>query len=362
MMKPDVSGAGKAHMREGIRRASSMLRLRHTGANDIGSMQEIRTCAASAREELRPFAAAKIPEVSVYRALKFGISVYNFRHVALLLPSALFLPFTYEVIRIGGLERVHLLLAMARFDLNGDGIIDGAEYELSRMQGEKLVVNAVSGCANFAIISALLFGATHLTTIGRPKPWHAGPESVDKFGTETTTNFMYGVYTLNVAAQCLALAIIITSIFSRQLLCNALPSVMSKLAFLSDTNLLANMGTACTWMIAFLCWVVFFGGFLSVPTYGFISMALLPMLLLIIIPTIYPAFLKTAMRLHLEVNALFACEGQSTPVAPDKELAMTNWRPLGDYAAERSSRNSHAQPAGDENAANEIAIDMEYND
>ena len=243
------------------------LRMEHSDNNDIGSMSEVMQQAAAARSELKVFADTEVPKKSCFRSAKFGFLVINVRPVVQWLPMEyISLPFTASIIHMGGLERVHLLLAIARFDINGDGMIDDAEYDLARMQGEKFVGNAVNGCANFAIISALLFGATHLSTIGRPRPFTASEESIADFGEDTTTQVMWVLYTLNVLAQSLALGIIVTSIYSRQLLCNTLPSVMSKMVFLAETNLLSNMGAACTWMIASLVYVVVLGGFISVPS------------------------------------------------------------------------------------------------
>ena len=64
-------------------------------------------------------------------------------------------PFSKAIVELGGLERVYLLIMIARFDMNRDGSISQQEFESARIQGEKCVSNAVTGCANFAIISAL---------------------------------------------------------------------------------------------------------------------------------------------------------------------------------------------------------------
>ena len=50
-------------------------------------------------------------------------------------------PFTREIVRLGGSERVYLLVTLARFDINKDGIITPQEYEMSRVMGEKCVPN-----------------------------------------------------------------------------------------------------------------------------------------------------------------------------------------------------------------------------
>ena len=119
---------------------------------------------------------------------------------------------------------------------------------------------------------------------------------------------------LQVLAETLALSIIITSIFIRQLLCNALPSVISKLVFLSDTNVLANMATCATWVLAAIVWIVGLGGWLSVPTYGFLSAGILPLIAFLEVPSVYPAIMKTAIRLHFEACSIMAYELDPTLV------------------------------------------------
>ena len=47
--------------------------------------------------------------------------------------------------------------------------------------------------------------------------------------------------------------------------------VISKLAFLSETNILSNMATLVTWELASIVWVVTLTGFTAVPTHGFAS-------------------------------------------------------------------------------------------
>jgi len=313
----------------------------------VGTLQEVLDASRAARRELIPFAQSKVPKkLTLMAALKFGAMVFNFRHLMYYLPSCPLSPFTRSIINIGGLERVQLLISMARFDIDGDGSIDQAEFEVSRSAGEKCVANAVSGCANFAIIAALLFGVTHLTTIGRPVAWEVNPASVEAHGEQSTAIVMWVVYCLNVVAETLALGVIITSIFIRQLLCNALPSVISKLVFLSDTNVLANMATSATWMLAAIVWIVALSGFLSVPTYGFVSTLIFPLLCALVIPTVYPAFEKTAIRLHLEAESIMTLELDPTHVKAPKRTASSGGR-LGPIVASPWAAGARYGDVGD---------------
>ena len=240
----------------------------------VGTLSEVIDASVAARTELLPFVRTELPvHGGLINAFQFGLATFNLRFVFVLFPflKRLLKPFTREMINLGGLERVQLLIVIARFDIDGDGDIDEAEFEISRKEGEKAITNAIAGCQNFAIISALLFGATHLANIGRPVPFKADQSSVDEFGEQEMDIVMWVIYVLNVVAETLALSIMITSIFIRQLVSNALPSVISKLAFLSDTNILSNMATLVTWMLAAIVWVVTLGGFPAVPTHGFAS-------------------------------------------------------------------------------------------
>ena len=150
--------------------------------------------------------------------------------------------------------------------------------------------------ANFAIISALLFGAAHAITMGRPKPFAPDEKTVEAYGEDVTTVVVWCAYGLNVTAQSLALGIVTSSIYIRQQLTNTLPSVISQLVFLSENNVLSNLGIATTLLVACLVCLVCLGGFLSVPTYGLLSLMILPILAAMLVPSLYPAFLKSALR------------------------------------------------------------------
>merc|ERR1712194_900124 len=163
-------------------------------------------------------------------------------------------------IAIGGLERVQLLIAIARFDTDGDNNVSEMEFMKSAYAGGVCVTNAVSGVQGFNLMASLIFVATHLANIGRPKPWYASPETVESFGAEESSIVMWVAYSLNCFAETLALSIMINSVFMRQLLSNSLPSVMSQLVFLADTNIVSVIATLTTWMLAAVLWVVALGG------------------------------------------------------------------------------------------------------
>jgi hypothetical protein len=81
------------------------------------------------------------------------------------------------------------------------------------------------------------------------------------------------------------------------------PQVMSKLVFLADTNIVSFIATTTTWMLFAIVWVVALGGFLAVPTHGFVTCLMPLTVVCIVVPPIYPAFYTAAVRLYFEANA-----------------------------------------------------------
>ena len=63
---------------------------------------------------LLPFARTKIPKMSTARAVLFGVVVFNVRFLMARLPACCIdLPFTRQIVRLGGIERVLVLLTIA---------------------------------------------------------------------------------------------------------------------------------------------------------------------------------------------------------------------------------------------------------
>ena len=65
---------------------------------------------------------------------------------------------------------MRLLLALARFDEDGDGCI--SELELAKFEklSEEIISDGNAMCGNLALVSALLVGLSHNVTVGRPVP------------------------------------------------------------------------------------------------------------------------------------------------------------------------------------------------
>ena len=138
------TGEGTPGVERRKSRGKSAIKLTKGSVKDIGTPKEVLDAATAAVEELRNFANTIPPKPTVFRSLKYGVCVYNMRFLMDWLPFAM-VPFTREIVRMGGAERVYLLVTIARLDLNRDGIITQEEYNLSRVAGERCVSNAVAG-------------------------------------------------------------------------------------------------------------------------------------------------------------------------------------------------------------------------
>jgi len=310
------------HLREASQDGSAFFQLskdasmRFTGyehRKTVGTLEEVARMSRAARVELAMFSSTPLPEEMTYmETLMFGMLIFNFRKPLDVLMSCIPVldrhlskrrAFTRSIIKAGGLERIQLLISIARFDTDGDNQVSEMEFMKSAFAGTICITNAVAVVQGFSLISGLIFVSTHLASIGRPRGWRPEPGAVESFGEDETTIVMWVVYSLNLFAETLALSVMINSVFMRQLLNNALPSVMSKLIFLADTNIVSYISTTTTWVLFAAVWVVALGGFLAVPTHGLFTCVMPLTLILIVVPPIYPAFYTTAVRLYFEANS-----------------------------------------------------------
>ena len=58
-----------------------------------------------------------------------------------------------------GVERIYVLLTLARFDSNNTGVIDEQQRQL---KGGALVADAAITCSSMSVVSSLIIGLTHL--------------------------------------------------------------------------------------------------------------------------------------------------------------------------------------------------------
>ena len=216
-----------------------------TQNKSVGTLEEVSTMARAARVELATFCSTMLPETMTYwETLMFGMLIFNFRKPIDLLME--YIPvfdrlmkrrraFSRSIIVIGGLERIQVLISIARFDTDGDNNVSEMEFAKSAYAGSVCVTNATMVVQGFSLMASLCFVATHRTNIGRPRGWRPSPAAVESIGADETGIVMWVAYSLNIFAETLALSIMINSVFMRQLLVNALPSVHRYPPNFSDT-------------------------------------------------------------------------------------------------------------------------------
>ena len=191
----------------------------------VGTLEEVMTMARAARVELTAFSLTPLPEkMSYMETLMFGMLIFNFRKPVDVLMSCIPVldrhlskrrAFTRSIIKAGGLERIQLLISIARFDTDGDNQVSEMEFMKSAFAGGICITNAVAVVQGFSLICGLIFVSTHLANIGRPTGWRPKPGAVESFGEHETTIVMWVVYSLNLFAETLALSVMINSVFMR---------------------------------------------------------------------------------------------------------------------------------------------------
>ena len=80
---------------------------------DVGTIKELDDAVRGARHELRTFTRTIPPEPTTFRAFYFGNCVYTFRFLLQWFPFTM-APFSRSIVELGGLERVYLLIMIAR--------------------------------------------------------------------------------------------------------------------------------------------------------------------------------------------------------------------------------------------------------
>ena len=142
--------------------------------------------------------------------------------------------------RAGGECRLNVLLTVARFDRDLDGVLTDEEYGAYQKSAENLVNMNANTFQNIAILAVLVIGSSHLAVIGRPTPWAASDETVAAFGQDSTQQLLSVAYSLLVLQECVNLILIGSCLLNRLLLTNFLATLESKLAYLAEYNPMAT--------------------------------------------------------------------------------------------------------------------------
>jgi len=253
--------------------------------------------AQAAGNEFEEVAQCEPPEEGV---------LANLAVMAMICPGASLLrccmpPFWGAMVTLGGLERGSVLLLMARIDANHSSTLDDAEVEEFEKAGNKLCSSVADTLGSLSIVGTLLFGATHLATIGRPVPWRPTEEAIEAFGREVAARLMGAAYITNVLVEGGALALVIVCIWYKIVLTTVLPSLESKLSALINYNMLNRVMTLIALTATVLLFVLVpLGGILSSPRWGFATLGVAPLTFAMIVWMVAPVYVRACIRLHHE--------------------------------------------------------------
>eukprot|EP00966_Prymnesium_polylepis_P250977 5803420-Prymnesium_polylepis.1 len=156
--------------------------------------QRVAKSAREAREALMPFAEEPAPSFSLARGILYGATI----DWALVSPVRCQSRWVATIVDIGGPEQVRFLLAVARFDLNGDGVIDDDEWKRYEELAEEITADAYNFSGNLSLIAALMLSLTHSLTMGRPEPFTLSSATEDQFGGNSAQWLLWFAYGSNV--------------------------------------------------------------------------------------------------------------------------------------------------------------------
>jgi len=261
---------------------------------ELTARDKLSKLAQTSREKLRAFAEAPAPPDTWFNVWCFGLLFWMCR-----IPYGS--QWVKSLMEIGGVESARLMMTVAGFDRNAAGIIEDDEWEIYQKNGEKLITDAVSSLANFAIVTALLVVLTHQNSIGRPAPWKASVDSIEYFSAETAERLTWTCFTCNIIAEGLALCVLCLSVTFRHLLTNVVPTLEGKLAMLEWTNILATLYWLAAWDCCLIIVVVFLGALLASAPMGLMAVTFLFATLIALLFVMFPMVYQAALLLHAEV-------------------------------------------------------------
>ena len=211
--------------RQSLSRCSTVMtsRQRHMTAPE---RQRVAKSAREAREALLPFAEEPAPSFSLGRGILYGATI----DWALVSPLRCQSRWFANIVDIGGPEQVRFLLAVARFDVNGDGVIDDDEWKRYEELAEEITDDAYNFSGNLSLIAALMLSLTHLLTMGRPVPFTLSSATEDHFGEHRAQWLLWMGYGSNVISECCGFFTLVISIVTRSCMTNVIPTKETKIA------------------------------------------------------------------------------------------------------------------------------------
>lgn len=276
-----------------------------------------------ARKELVAYTQVEVPAVNAWSTLKIFL-VYHMRPAFALFPccTACLSPFHAELTRLGGPERISVLVTFARFDGDSNGEVDGQELVEYQRLGEALVASTSNQCSTLGVVAALLMTATHMTTVGRPIPLASSEAFTKAHGEDAAEAMLWVAYALNATTEMMAAVVLVVTIYTRLLLANILPSLGPKLAFLARSNVNGDIVLGCTYMIVFLLSSISAASLISSSSAGYYGCGIPMATLLVLIRVTTPHYFQGILRVHLDACRLLGHNQKDDIEAATSETAQ----------------------------------------
>ena len=166
------------------------------------------------------------------------------------------------------------MFTVARFDFDNSGNLSEPELAEFQRYGDRVVLNAQQTFQNVAVVSTLLFGATHQSVIGRPAPWQVPESWAEVYSPSSGEAMLVATYTSHVVLECMCMLTLGCCIFFRYMLTNALPTLKAKIAFLIDSNALAITTALAVCVFMVLSISTCLATLLGQPKWGLIAIGL----------------------------------------------------------------------------------------
>ena len=196
--------------------------------------------AVTSSAALKELAAVPRPVYTQWKAVLYG----SFIDVAIMLRMPFGGPLCRQMVKHGGPENIRFLLTLASFDTDGDGSIDNAELAAYEKSADTLINDSVAMCGNLALVSALLLGLTHQTTVGRPIPFSMAADAAAFVGPANSGWLLWVAYGFNLIAEGLAFFTICQAVITRNALTNILPTRELRIDMLRTTNALGKQAVS----------------------------------------------------------------------------------------------------------------------
>lgn len=271
----------------------------------------VAEASSDANEVLDEFGSCVKPEWSHWKAVAYGCLI----DFAILLHVDHYLPieneFTRCIISCGGAEQMRFLLALAQFDVDGNGQIDESEWSTYERLANQLIDDSVTLCGNLALVGTLVLGLTHLVTIGRPTPLAVSDESAAFFGATASAWLLSLAYLFSVVCECCAFFVLCCAIITRNCLTNVLPTREVKIDMLRTTNALGMQGVVTVVTLWSFLAANFFAVLVASPTNGWTGIVCFAVLLFALMHYVAPIRYLSAILLHEEVKRSLAQRGGS---------------------------------------------------